>query len=81
MIDQTQLLLDRIATLEDRAIDHLGADVAEGARELEAVRRITWALAWLALARQTAKGDDALNLAKAHTHLSRALDLIKETVQ
>lgn len=81
MIDQAQLLLDRIATLEDRAVDHLGADVAEGARELEAGRRITWALAWVTLARQTAKGDDAVSLAKAHTHLTRALELIKETTR
>lgn len=79
MIDQTQLLLDRIATLEDRAIDGLGVDVAEGARALETGRRITWALAWLTLARQTAKGDDALSLAKAHTHLTRALELVGET--
>ena len=81
MIDTYQLLLDKIATTEDRAIDGIGPSMPEGSRVLEADRRIVQAMAWTQLARQTATGDDAVCLARAFGHLKKAQDLIREAVR
>jgi hypothetical protein len=80
MIDTYQLSLDKIATVEDRAIDAIGPAMPEGSRILEADRRVVQAIGWIKLARQVTGPDDAVHLARAQTHLLRALDLIRETV-
>jgi len=80
MIDTFQLMLDRIATLEDRAVDEIGPSMPEGSRILECDRRIVLAIGWLHLSRQIVDPADSILLAKAHTHLLRAQELVREAV-
>lgn len=80
MIDTYQLLLDRIATLEDRAVDEIGPTMPEGSRIMECDRRVVLAIAWLTLSRQVVDPADSIRLAKAHTHLLRSQELIRKAV-
>ena len=80
MIDQDQLMLDRIARLESQALDGIADRVAEGSRLLETQRRIDQAVGWLTAARRGCDPEDALGLAQAHTFLCRARDQVKQAL-